>query len=133
MSAAANTPMPQYGIDRDYPLLCENAIRGGAVSGQPNPPVRGKPSPLDVLRSYVAELDEYYGQEAHGREALAQVETLVEAAKALLAWAEKDRGGGYPEADRSEEWYTHRDFARAALAPFVSPDMHDDFALLETY
>jgi len=46
----------------------------------------------------------------------AETERLREALTVLLEWAEKDRGGGYPEANRSEEWYTHRDFARAALA-----------------
>lgn len=79
----------------------------------------GQPNPLDVLRHG---LDRYeWARDRHAEdEALAQVETLVEAAQALLEWAEKDRGGGYPEADRSEEWYTHRDFARIGLAPFVS-------------
>jgi hypothetical protein len=48
-------------------------------------------------------------------EANQQARDLADALRALLEWAEKDRGGGYPEADRSEEWYTHRDFARAAL------------------
>ena len=46
----------------------------------------------------------------------AALATTRQALELLLEWAEKDRGGGYPEENRSEEWYTHRDFARRALA-----------------
>ena len=58
------------------------------------------------------------GQELYDRwqAAEAALATTRQALELLLEWAEKDRGGGYPEANRSEEWYTHRDFARRALA-----------------
>ena len=86
------------------------------------------PNPLDQIRRAIRKKFNDPGEASTilAEAALARVADLVEAAQALLEWAEKDRGGGYPEANRSEEWYTHRDFARKALVPFAARENTND-------
>ena len=104
---------------RDILLSLANARETEAAEAERDKWMRQALANARETEAAEAERDlwQMHNTEAHERaeRLAARVEELEAALRYLLEWAEKDRGGGYPEADRSEEWYTHRDFARAAL------------------